>query len=221
MPINTKCPTCKRTVEIPDELMGKKVRCPSCKVVFLATAGGSAPPTKTESSRPQPPKPKSEEGIRVRRKPPLPSEEEDEDEDEEEETPRVRKKGVRRREEDEEEEDEEEEAEAEEEEKEEYLPRRKRRRFRRDMAPHRAGTILTLGILSLVCLPIIFGPMAWTMGNNDLKEMDAGRMDPSGEGMTKAGKICGIISTALMIVSCVGWLLMLGYSLVRIRMQEQ
>ena len=36
----TKCPTCKRMVEIPDELMGKKVRCPSCKIIFLATAGG-------------------------------------------------------------------------------------------------------------------------------------------------------------------------------------
>src|SRR5438552_12780049 len=96
MPINTKCPTCKRTLEIPDELMGKKVRCPSCKVVFLATAGGTPPPPKTESSRPQPPKSKSEEGIRVRRRPPPADEEDEEEEEEEEETPRVRKKGVRR-----------------------------------------------------------------------------------------------------------------------------
>jgi len=220
MPINTKCPTCKRAVEIPDELMGKKVRCPSCKIIFLPTAG--APPSKTNSSRPQPPKSKSEEGIRARRKPPPPEDEEDEDE-EEEEIPHGRKKGVRRREEDEEEDEEEEEEEDEEEQEdeEEYRPRRKRRRFRRDMAPHRAGTILTLGIISLLCLPIIFGPMAWIMGNNDLKEMEAGRMDPSGEGMTRAGKICGIISIALMIASCVGWFLLFGVSFIRMAAHNQ
>src|SRR6266496_139297 len=120
MPINTKCPTCKRTLEIPDELMGKKVRCPSCKVVFLATADGS--PAKTDSSRPQPPKSKSEEGIRVRRKAP-PTDEEEEDEEEEEETPRVRKKGVRRREEDDEDEEDEDE--------EEERPRVRRKAARR------------------------------------------------------------------------------------------
>jgi hypothetical protein len=35
------------------------------------------------------------------------------------------------------------------------------------------------------------------MGNNDLREMKAGRMDRSGEGTTKAGQICGIIGTIL------------------------
>ncbi|MDH4241328.1 MAG: DUF4190 domain-containing protein, partial [Phycisphaerae bacterium] len=60
------------------------------------------------------------------------------------------------------------------------------------LAPHRGTLILILGILSLVCC-FICGIVAWVMGNGDLKEMAAGRMDPAGEGMTKAGKICGII----------------------------
>jgi hypothetical protein len=45
------------------------------------------------------------------------------------------------------------------------------------------------------------------MGNNDLKEMDAGTMDPSGRSTTNAGRICGIIGTILMIL---GALLVLG-----------
>jgi hypothetical protein len=39
------------------------------------------------------------------------------------------------------------------------------------------------------------------MGNNDLAEMRAGRMDPEGEGLTNAGRICGIIGTILMVVA--------------------
>ena len=60
--------------------------------------------------------------------------------------------------------------------------------------------ILVLGILGIVCCPII-GIVAWVMGNGDLQEMEAGRMDPSGEGITKAGKICGIISAVLLVLN--------------------
>ncbi len=65
--------------------------------------------------------------------------------------------------------------------------------------PHRGVMILVFGILGLVCC-IIFGIVAWIMGNGDLKEMDAGRMDPSGRGLTQAGKTCGIISVVLQFV---------------------
>lgn len=40
-----------------------------------------------------------------------------------------------------------------------------------------ATLILVLGILSIVCLPIL-GPVAWIMGNNALKELDQGFGDP-------------------------------------------
>jgi uncharacterized membrane protein YidH (DUF202 family) len=82
------------------------------------------------------------------------------------------------------------------------------------LAPHRGTLILILGILSLVCC-FICGIIAWVMGSNDLKQMAAGTMDPSGEGLTKAGKICGIVGVALQIVGVVIWLLimMLGAGL--------
>jgi hypothetical protein len=71
--------------------------------------------------------------------------------------------------------------------------------------------ILTFGILSLVICGFL-GPVAWIMGNKDLKEMRAGRMDPSGEGMTNAGRICGMIACILMLLSCVGWAILFGFS---------
>jgi hypothetical protein len=70
------------------------------------------------------------------------------------------------------------------------------------MKPHRGTLILILGILSLVvCAPL--GIAAWVMGSRDLKEIDAGTMDPAGRGTTQAGKICGIIGTILLILSLV------------------
>jgi hypothetical protein len=66
------------------------------------------------------------------------------------------------------------------------------------MKPHRATIILVFGILGLVICQL-FGIAAWVMGNNDLREMDTGRMDPSGRDMTKAGRICGMVATAILI----------------------
>ena len=74
------------------------------------------------------------------------------------------------------------------------------------LAPHRGVVILILGLIGLLCC-FICGIIAWVMGNNDLREMAAGRMDPSGEGLTKAGKICGMIGVIWNIVVLVGWLL--------------
>ncbi len=75
------------------------------------------------------------------------------------------------------------------------------------MKSHRAGAVLALGIIGLVAC-FICGIIAWVMGSNDLKEMDAGRMDPSGRDMTNAGKICGMISTILAIVGFGIWILL-------------
>lgn len=68
------------------------------------------------------------------------------------------------------------------------------------MKPHRGAMVLTLGIVSIVfssACGFILGIVAWVIANGDLREMDAGRMDPEGRGMTQAGKICGIISVGL------------------------
>jgi hypothetical protein len=67
------------------------------------------------------------------------------------------------------------------------------------MQPHRGVLILVFGILGLV-MCVIFGIVAWVMGSGDLKQMDAGAMDPSGRGLTQAGKICGMIGVILNVV---------------------
>lgn len=93
------------------------------------------------------------------------------------------------------------------------------------LTPHRGTVILVLGIVGLVigllgfvCCGIfgiagcICGIIAWVMGNKDLKEIAAGRMDPSGRGTTQAGKICGIISVILGIVTfLISLLFFLGF----------
>ncbi len=72
--------------------------------------------------------------------------------------------------------------------------------------PHRGGAVLTLGILGLVVC-VICGIIAWVMGSTDLAKMRAGTMDRSGEGNTRAGMICGMISCILNAVGLVIWLI--------------
>ena len=76
------------------------------------------------------------------------------------------------------------------------------------LAPHRGGVILALGIIGIVCC-FICGIIAWVMGNSDLREMAAGRMDRSGQGMTQAGKICGMIGVILWVITLVVQILLM------------
>ncbi len=72
--------------------------------------------------------------------------------------------------------------------------------------------ILVFGILGIV-ICVIFGIVAWVMGNGDLAAMREGTMDASGEGLTQAGKICGIVSVVLAALGvCVGiaWIILFG-----------
>jgi hypothetical protein len=72
--------------------------------------------------------------------------------------------------------------------------------------------VLVLGILSLVlCAPL--GIAAWIMGNGDIKEMDAGVMDPSGRSLTTAGRICGIIGTLLLAIGVVIFFIALAFGM--------
>jgi hypothetical protein len=63
---------------------------------------------------------------------------------------------------------------------------------------HRGVAVLVLGILGINLFPL--GIAAWIMGAHDLAEMDAGRMDPTGRGLTSAGVTCGIISVVIAII---------------------
>ena len=81
---------------------------------------------------------------------------------------------------------------------------KRRKSLRGDFVPHRGGMILAFGIIALVTgTGIIFGPIAWVMGNNDMKEISEGRMDPEGESLTSIGRILGMIATIMSIVGIV------------------
>lgn len=58
-------------------------------------------------------------------------------------------------------------------------------------------TILVLGILSIVVCSLL-GPVAWVMGNNAIAEIDANPAAYTNRGTVQAGRICGIVTTALM-----------------------
>lgn len=70
------------------------------------------------------------------------------------------------------------------------------------MQPDRGVTIFVLGLLGLLVCGILCIP-AWVMGSADMKEIDAGRRDPAGRGMTQAGMILGMVGSILMIVGLV------------------
>lgn len=62
--------------------------------------------------------------------------------------------------------------------------------------PSNGTLILILGILSLViCMPAGVAP--WIMGNQSLRDIRAGIMDPREEGLIQAGRICGMIAAIL------------------------
>jgi predicted Zn finger-like uncharacterized protein len=80
-------------------------------------------------------------------------------------------------------------------------PRRRRRR--EDMEPHRGTMILVLGILALTGLGILTGIPAWIMGNADMAKIRAGTMDPEGESNTNIGRILGMVSTIIFLLTVV------------------
>lgn len=70
------------------------------------------------------------------------------------------------------------------------------------LKPHRAGTILALGLIGLlVCGPLCLA--AWLMGDSDIREMEAGLMDASGRSTTGTGRALGIIGTIIWIIAIV------------------
>lgn len=69
----------------------------------------------------------------------------------------------------------------------------------------RATTVLVLGILSLM-LCCVMGPIAWSMGNEELRRIDVGQTPDLARGSVVAGRICGIIGTAMLILCGFGML---------------
>jgi len=77
-----------------------------------------------------------------------------------------------------------------------------------NVLPHRGTLVLVMGILSwfLCC---IFGIVAWHLDGQDIKQMNAGRMDPSGLSLTKAGYWIGVCSLLLQLLIFVGYLVII------------
>ncbi len=80
------------------------------------------------------------------------------------------------------------------------------------IAPHRGGLILALAIIGWIVCPVT-SVAAWIMGNSDLKAMKAERMDPEGEGLTKAGVILAMVQFGLFVFGILMWFVIAGVAI--------
>lgn len=221
MPVIVNCPSCRGPLRVPDELLGKNVRCPTCQATFEAQQAPVPPPPEPPPNLPEPssvrlppepaaPPPPSPGPWRA------PPENQPEPEVEPEPCPYCGKlidpnanvcPHCR--------------AELEDEDFDRPWDRI-RGEVRRDCEPHRGTLVMILGIVSValgaaslpaVCcgplglLTLIATPLgitAWVLGHKDLQRMQLRQMDPQGESQTRAGWICGIIGTALGICGLLG-----------------
>jgi phage FluMu protein Com len=210
MPETIKCVHCNATLRLPEQFIGKDVRCPSCRETFTAQLSSeTAPP----ASHPEPgPEPEPREPRTASRRRPR---EDDDDRP---------SRGDRNDDEDDDDRDD------------DARPSRRPRRRRPSRsypAGDRSGLVLALGIGSLVFVLItcgvaaaipfvpvgiigfIMGLVAMILGRGDLAAIRNGQRDPSGEGMTNAGFICGIIG---MIINGLVVLLTCGCGLIALIM---
>ena len=194
MPLVVSCPLCETKLTLPEEFLGKQVKCAKCDGVF------EAPTTAPASQDP------SEGSERIRE---APGDSSSPDRDFEKipcprcgeriyaDADRCRFCG---------------------EDLDEFDDRRweQRRGARRDSEPHRAPTIQALGIISIVCsvfvpccglIGVLFciaglscGIPAWVMGHRDLNRMRLGEMDRRGRSGTQGGRTCGIVGVVLNIL---------------------
>lgn len=96
MPTLVNCPSCQRKLKVPDELLGKKVKCPGCSTTFTAEEFEETPAVEEEAPR-RPRRPLREEEDfdeepprKARRRAEEPREEEEYEDEEFEDRPRRR-----------------------------------------------------------------------------------------------------------------------------------
>lgn len=211
------CPFCSRKLRVPEELLGKAVRCPTCEHTFQATAELGSP------SSPSPPPPATETATIEQPSAPVPEEEQSPSEPIEQSRPcpmcgepnepdatRCQFCGE----------------EFAHREGEDDRPWEQSQQFprRRDAEPHRGTLILVLGIISIVVsaiggcvyglggvIGLPLGIAAWVMGHRDLHKMRQNLMDREGEGLTQAGWICGIIGTIFSAVCSIAFLVAIAF----------
>ncbi len=171
MPEIITCPACQRRLNLPESVMGQLVKCPSCGHTFTAAVTTSPPPAPAPRyDRPPPPRGYDRPPPRHDDRDCPPRRHDDEDY-ERPERPRYRD--------------------------EDYDGRYAR--------PHRGALILVLGLLGLTLSPTcvlgwVLGGYAISMGDADLQAMRRGTMDPAGQGITVAGRVCGIIGVVIATI---------------------
>jgi phage FluMu protein Com len=204
MPIAVQCTECEKKFKVPDEVAGKKIRCPACKTVI------AVPAAEEEFEQPDEEFETPDEETAVTQTPSPKKKKPDSDQFEA--SPKKRKKS----------EDDEDYGVDEDEEEEEQPRKKKKKRYdddddydyreprRRRAEPHRGVTILILGISSIVvaCLcPLIcwiLAAIAVNMANTDKPKIERGVMDKDGAGMTTAGQVCAYVGVILGLINCVG-----------------
>jgi hypothetical protein len=242
MPSTISCPSCRRSLRLPEEYIGRQVQCPGCRHAFAAAADPApvAAPADLPPVADAPPVAAPAELPPAAKAQPVPQEEppprRPRYEDDEPERPRRRR---RPRYADDAEpcpycgeplsldadycpnckHDLAEEYEV------DYRPWEEEGEVRRDCDPHRGGVVLTLGIAGLVlavptfCCPVValagvgMSVAAWILGHGDLRRMRRGVVDPDGRGSTQAGMICGIIGTIIGVLCALPVSIMWGFAL--------
>ena len=68
--------------------------------------------------------------------------------------------------------------------------------------PHRGALTLFLGILGFFTMGIT-GAIAWYLGNQDLRQINAGLMEAKGSDLTGYGRIIGIFTVILALLAIV------------------
>ena len=73
----------------------------------------------------------------------------------------------------------------------------------------RGNIILALGICSIILCSLL-GPLAWAMGNDELRRIRRG-LTPAGDEMSAAaGRVCGIVATAILFCLMLVLIVVLG-----------
>jgi predicted Zn finger-like uncharacterized protein len=191
MPQQISCPSCARTLKVPDELIGKTVRCPNCKTAFTAQAEPPSAPLQTE----KPPAANPSRRRAADDDPPRDADDaDDRPRDDENDQPRsggaphkgglLLGLGIT------------------------SVVLAALSLLSEGCAS--SGTCCTL-IMCVAWMPLavsmlmalvgaILGLFASILGHRDLGKMNRGEMDRSGRGSTKGGMICGIVGSVLCVL---------------------
>ncbi len=201
------CPKCDTRLSVLPTDVGVDIQCPSCETVFKALRADAPPPPDAGAKG-------KGKGSSALVKLGSGSKKDDDDDDDRPSTKKKSRRGdddddddrpskrrsSRRGDDDDDDDDD--------------RPSRRRRSRRGGgwSQPHRGVMLLVFALLGwVVCL--IFAIVAWVMASNDLKEIEAGRMDPEGQGLTQAAKVVSMIAC---IVALVGVVLYCGFAMLAI-----